>query len=92
MLGPVASCGWVERGMTELTQVVDPDRLVMRLPFYTRVWRERPSTERANRMVNRSTAIGMEAQANFIENNDLTPFGDDVWPALRDVVFFGTED
>ena len=75
--GPVASYGWVERGMIELTQVVDPDRLVMGLPFYTRVWRERPSTERANRMVNRSTAIGMEAQANFIENNDLTPFWDD---------------
>ncbi len=142
--GPVASYGWVERGMTELTKVVDPDRLVMGLSFYTRVWRERPSTERANQMVNRSTAIGMEAQANFIENNDLTPFWDDesklyyaafideedlvkiwienaetlsiraglvhelglagiagwqrsfatddVWPALRDVVFFGPED
>ncbi len=75
--GPVASYGWVERGMTELARVVDPDRLVMGLPFYTRVWRERPSTERAGRMVNRSTAIGMQAQANFIENNELTPFWDD---------------
>ena len=75
--GPVASYPWVERGMTQLTQVVDPDRLVLGLPFYTRVWRERPSTERANRMVNRSTAIGMQAQANFIENNELTPFWDE---------------
>ncbi|MDW7671777.1 MAG: glycosyl hydrolase family 18 protein [Bacillota bacterium] len=75
--GPVASYLWVERGMTELTRVVDPDRLVMGLNFYTRVWRERPSTERANRMVNRSTAIGMPAQANFIENNSLSPFWDE---------------
>lgn len=75
--GPVASYGWVERGMEELTQVVDPNRLVMGLPFYTRVWRERPSTEHPNRMVNRSTAIGMQAQANFIENNELTPIWDE---------------
>ncbi len=75
--GPVASYPWVERGMTQLTQVVDPDRLVMGLPFYTRVWRERPSRESANQMTNRSTAIGMQAQANFIENNLLTPFWDD---------------
>ena len=75
--GPVASYPWVERGMTQLTQVVDPNRLVMGLPLYTRVWRERPSTERANRMVNRSTAIGMQAQANFIANNNLTPIWDE---------------
>lgn len=75
--GPVASYPWVRRGMEELTKVVDSERLVLGLPFYTRVWRERPSTERANRMVNRSTAIGMQAQANFIENNELTPIWDE---------------
>ncbi|RQD68584.1 MAG: hypothetical protein D5S00_08565 [Tindallia sp. MSAO_Bac2] len=75
--GPVASYPWVERGMVELTKVVDPERLVLGLPFYTRVWRERPSTERANSMVNRSTAIGMQAQANFIENNELSPIWDE---------------
>lgn len=75
--GPVASYPWVERGMTALTQVVDSQKLVMGLPLYTRVWRERPSTERANRMTNRSSAIGMQAQANFIANNGLTPFWDE---------------
>ena len=75
--GPVASYGWVERGMTALTQVVDSQKLVMGLPLYTRVWREQPSTERANQMTNRSSAIGMQAQANFIANNGLTPFWDE---------------
>ncbi|MEN1760333.1 glycosyl hydrolase family 18 protein [Anoxynatronum sibiricum] len=75
--GPVASYPWVERGMTALTQVVDSQKLVMGLPLYTRVWRERPSTERANRMTNRSSAIGMQAQANFIANNELSPIWDE---------------
>ncbi len=75
--GPVASYNWVEQSMTQLTQVVDPDRLVLGLPFYTRVWREQPSTDQADSMVNRSSAIGMEAQANFIENNDLNVFWDE---------------
>ena len=75
--GPVASYGWVERGMTELTRVVDPNRLVMGLPSYTRIWREQPSIQRANHMINSSTAIGMQAQANFIKNNNLTSFWDE---------------
>lgn len=75
--GPVASYAWVYRSIEQLASVVEPDKLVLGLPFYTRVWRETPSTERINAMTTKSTAIGMEAQKNFIERNQLTPIWDE---------------
>lgn len=76
--GPVASYDWVYRHMVQLSEVVNPSKLVLGLSTYTRVWRERPSTNTANVMVTSSSAIGMEAQNNLIEKYDLTPIWDDV--------------
>ncbi len=75
--GPVASYGWVERHMKDLTEVVDSRKLVLGLPLYTRIWRETPSTETANRMVTRSSAIGMAVRQTFLEENGLTPIWDE---------------
>lgn len=71
--GPVASYPWVRRAMLELVEVVDPDKLVLGLPFYSRVWREWPSETRANVMENRSNAFGITAQNRFLEDRNLTP-------------------
>ena len=75
--GPVASYDWVKRNMEDLTEVVDPKKLVLGLPLYSRVWRERPSTERPNQMVTRSSAIGMEVQNEFVGSNNLSPIWDE---------------
>ena len=76
--GPVASYDWVYRHMLQLSEVVAPEKLVLGLPTYTRVWRERPSSQNANVMTTSSSAIGMEAQNNLIEKYELTPIWDDV--------------
>jgi len=76
--GPVASYDWIFHHMTALTEVVDSEKLVMGVPFYTRVWREYPSTEVADRFVTKSSAIGMAAQNALIEKYELTPIWDDV--------------
>lgn len=76
--GPVASYDWMLYHMTQLADVVDPDKLVMGVPFYTRVWREYPSTEVANEFVTKSSAIGMEAQNALIVKYELIPIWDDV--------------
>lgn len=76
--GPVASYDWMLYHMRQLAEVVSPDKLVLGVPFYTRVWREHPSTERANEIRNSSAAIGMEAQNNLIEKYELTLLWDDV--------------
>jgi spore germination protein YaaH len=76
--GPVASFDWMLHHMTQLAEVVDPNKLIMGVPFYTRVWREYPSTEVANQFVTKSSAIGMEAQNALIVKYELTPIWDDV--------------
>lgn len=76
--GPVASYDWVYKHTLLLTEVVNPEKLILGLPTYTRVWRERPSTTSANVMVTKSSAIGMEAQNNLIEKYELSPIWDDV--------------
>jgi spore germination protein YaaH len=76
--GPVASYDWVYKHTLLLTEVVKPEKLILGLPTYTRVWRERPSTSLANVMVTKSSAIGMEAQNNLIEKYELKPIWDDV--------------
>ena len=76
--GPVASYDWMLHHMTQLAEVVSPEKLVMGVPFYTRVWREFPSDEVANKFVTKSSAIGMEAQNALIVKYELTPIWDDV--------------
>jgi spore germination protein YaaH len=76
--GPVASYDWMLYHMTRLSEVILPEKLVMGVPFYTRVWREYPSNEVANQFVTKSSAIGMEAQNALIVKYELTPIWDDV--------------
>lgn len=76
--GPVASYDWVEKHMKALTEVVDSRKLVLGIPLYTRVWREYPSEDMANKERVKSTAIGMEAQNMLIEKYELTPIWDEV--------------
>lgn len=85
--GPVASYDWVYKHTLLLTEVVNPEKLILGLPTYTRVWRERPSTSLANVMVTKSSAIGMEAQNSLIEKYELVPIWDDV-DKLYYVTFF----
>jgi len=40
--GPVASIGWVERGVAELARLVPPGKIWLRVPLYTREWEETP--------------------------------------------------
>ena len=76
--GPVASYDWMLYHMRQLAEVVPVDKLVMGVPFYTRVWREYPSTEKANAHTTRSSAIGMEAQNALVDKYKLTPIWDDI--------------
>lgn len=75
--GPVASYDWVLKHMTQLADVVEPQKLIMGLPFYTRVWREYPSETEADTFITKSAAIGMEAQNQLIEKYELSLIWDD---------------
>lgn len=76
--GPVASYDWMLKHMTELTTVVSPDKLVLGIPLYTRVWREYPREDIANQYRTKSSAIGMSSQNALIEKYELKPIWDDI--------------
>jgi spore germination protein YaaH len=88
--GPVASFGWVQSHMAEIADVVSSEKLIMGLPAYTRVWRERPSETQADVMVTSSSAVGLDAQQALIEKYELTPIWDET-DRLYYATFFETD-
>lgn len=85
--GPVSSYDWVKHHLEQISEIVSPEKLVMGIPLYTRVWREFPSSEIANQYTTKSSAIGMEAQNALIEKYNLVPLWDDT-DKLYYVTFF----
>ncbi len=65
--GSVASLGWTRDAMEKAVSMVDRDKLIMGMPFYTRLWAE----EEVNGQIEvTSKALGMEnAYNNLVENN-----------------------
>ena len=43
--GSVASIGWVERGIRGILEEVPAEKLLLGIPFYTRIWTETPSEQ-----------------------------------------------
>lgn len=66
--GSVASLNWVDRNIALLLQEVPPEKLIMGIPFYMRVWFERPSREKVNSMRVTSDAITMHGMENILKN------------------------
>lgn len=81
--GPVSSYDWVENSLTRILEEVPGRKLVMGLPFYTRVWTETFSNEAANKVEVSSNSIGMVAQNKLIEEKELAP----IWNE-QDGLFF----
>ncbi len=50
--------------------MVPADKLILGLPFYTRVWYERLSTEKPNKMKVRSKSVFMNVPRRLIDDND----------------------
>ncbi len=81
--GPVSSYDWVENSMLRIMEEVPGRKLVMGLPFYTRIWTEKISNEQANKVDVSSNSIGIVAQNNLIQEKGLTP----IWNE-QDGLFF----
>lgn len=43
--GSVASINWVRKGIENTLEEVPPEKIINAVPFYTRLWEERPKTE-----------------------------------------------
>ena len=63
--GSVASLPWVEEGVINTLSEVPADKLILGIPFYTRLWTTADGTVS-------STAMGMQAAADVLDENDAT--------------------
>ncbi len=68
--GPVASLPWVENGLQQLLNEVPPSKLVLGVPFYTRLWAI-DETGTAPEVVN-SWSYSMMRAAELIAENEAT--------------------
>jgi spore germination protein YaaH len=76
--GTVAGLTWVDQNLELLTKEVDSDKIIMGIPFYMRVWFERPSKEFVNHMKVTSDAITMHRMEIILETEDYTMLWDEV--------------
>ncbi|HHV79909.1 MAG TPA: glycosyl hydrolase [Firmicutes bacterium] len=62
--GPNAGLPWVERGIQQLLEELPPEKLILGIPFYTRIWKQ-PVTESALSIAT-SSAASMEQVEHFV--------------------------
>ncbi|WP_078546894.1 glycosyl hydrolase family 18 protein [Litchfieldia alkalitelluris] len=67
--GSVASLPWVEKNLRNLLEVVPSERLILGIPLYSRIWKEK-ETDGGNIEVS-SKAYGMDQIQDWIDENKL---------------------
>lgn len=72
--GPVASISFVEQGVVDSLEEVSPNKLLMGIPFYTRIWKAEYTDDGAN---NSLSNFGMTSAVEFFESNNAVIRWDD---------------
>jgi len=75
--GTVAGMTWLKNNLTVINSMVESDKLVLGLPFYMRVWYERPSQDQVNTMKVSSDSITMHEMESILANRQLTKLWDE---------------
>lgn len=65
-VGPVAAYSWVEEHLEEMLKTIPSNKIILGLPFYTRVWNESFSTEEPNKIKVRSRSVYMPTPSNLL--------------------------
>jgi len=63
--GSVASRDWVEKGIVESLKIIPKEKLILGVPFYSRVWSQIGSGKVS------SKSIGFNGQKNWLKDNDV---------------------
>lgn len=66
--GSVASLPWVENGVAAMAEQVDPAKIVLAIPFYTRIW-----TEDVDGNVRDCLSVDMASAAQALVNHGVEP-------------------
>lgn len=68
--GSVSSLPWVEKGLQKMLLEVPPDKLILGIPFYTRVWTETMTAEGTKKVT--SKAYSLKAAEDWLKANGAT--------------------
>lgn len=66
--GSVASIGWVEKGISKSLDYIPKEKLLLGVPFYTRVWKE--TTDEDGNVEVTSKAVPIRNVEEILEEND----------------------
>ncbi|QXM06578.1 glycosyl hydrolase family 18 protein [Crassaminicella indica] len=75
--GSVASIRWVEKGINGLLEEVPAEKLILGVPFYTRIWIETPSKDNPTKIVVKSKSVSMETVNEIIEKKGIEKVWDE---------------
>lgn len=73
--GSVASIGFVENAIKNTLEMVQPDRVIIGIPFYTRQWKE--TADDSGNISVTSEAYGMATAQALLKDNGIEPKWDD---------------
>ena len=66
--GSVAQIVWVEKNLQKVLEIVPKEKLLLGLPFYTRLWKEEPDKDGKIKVTNQ--VLGMDAAKKMIKDNN----------------------
>lgn len=69
--GSVASLPWVEKGLQGILEEVPGSKLLLGVPYYTRLWKEEKGTDGKVKVT--SKALSMDTANKWIEERNLNP-------------------
>ncbi|MFM1655301.1 glycosyl hydrolase family 18 protein [Brevibacillus sp. B_LB10_24] len=69
--GSVASFPWTEKGLQGVLEEVPADKVILAVPFYTRLWKETKQADGSVKVT--SKALSMSGAENWINEKKLTP-------------------
>ncbi|MBN2285774.1 MAG: hypothetical protein JXQ26_05765 [Tissierellales bacterium] len=67
-IGPIASISWVDQGISGLLEYVHPQKIILGVPFYTRLWE---TISEGNHKTYDVTAFKLETADAFVQDNDM---------------------
>lgn len=66
--GPVAAYSWVEKHLDDMLLTIPANKIILGVPYYTRVWYESFSTEVPNKIKVRSRSVYMQTPVNMLKS------------------------
>lgn len=75
--GSVASLSWVEKSIERILEEVPAEKILLGVPFYTRIWTETPSNSKPNKMDVKSKAITMNTARNILKKDNVIKLWDE---------------